>query len=216
MQKILSFLSELKNNNNREWFNDNKDFYKQAKYFFEEYVNVLILKIREFDNSIDVSSAKECVFRIYRDVRFAKNKEPYKTNFGAFIAKGGRKTNAAGYYFHVENEKSFAGGGSYMPLTPVLKILRQNVFERNEEFKSIIYKPEFIATFGDLWNDKLVNTPKTFPKDFVDAELLKYKSYVVGHNFRDSELLLPNLIDNISSVFEVQYPFVRFLNSCIK
>lgn len=216
MEKILKFLSQLEKNNNREWFNDNKELYNEAKFIFEEYINVLILKLREFDKTVDVNSSKECIFRIYRDVRFSKNKEPYKTNFGAFIAKGGRKTLGAGYYFHVENEKSFAGGGVYMPLTPVLKILRQNIYERIEDFKKIIYDDNFKAVFGDLWNDKLVNVPKGFPKDFPDADLLKYKSYVVGHGLNNDKLLSPDFIENIASVYEIQYPLVRFLNSCLK
>ena len=112
---ILEFLTLIKENNNREWFHENKALYNQAKNDFEVFVNLAINEISKFDKSIVSVDAKDCIFRIFRDVRFSKSKMPYKANFGAFIIKGGKKSPMAGYYIHVEPGNSFLAGGIYMP-----------------------------------------------------------------------------------------------------
>ena len=136
-KNILLFLNELKNNNNRDWFHANKPKYNEAKVEFENYINNLIPEIGKFDNEIKHLEAKECIFRIFRDVRFSKDKSPYKPNFGAYIVKGGKKSGNAGYYLHIEPENSFLGGGIYMPPSNILKAIRIEIYENIDEFKSI-------------------------------------------------------------------------------
>ena len=128
MKEILKFLELLSGNNNREWFEANKPMYQSAKSLYETLITNTITGIGAFDSSIGHPLAKDCLFRIFRDVRFSKDKAPYKTNFGAFIASGGRKSPKSGYYIHIEPEKSFIGGGIYMPQPDVLKKLRQEVY----------------------------------------------------------------------------------------
>jgi uncharacterized protein (TIGR02453 family) len=206
MENIINFLNELKANNNREWFNENKKVYESAKNQFEDFVNLLIMKIKEFDSSIDVTSAKDCTFRIYRDVRFSKNKEPYKTNMGAYIAKGGRKSEFAGYYIHLEPGASFAGGGIYMPQAKVLKAIREDIYNDAETFKNIIYDTEFKTMFPELYGEKLKTAPKGFPKDFPDIDLLNFKSYTVTKVITEKEILSDSFFDTLIKIFKTQNP----------
>ncbi|MCF6367003.1 MAG: DUF2461 domain-containing protein [Bacteroidales bacterium] len=215
MQTILNFLTQLKANNNREWFQENKTLYEDAKSTFEEFVNVLILKIKEFDSFIDVNSAKECIFRIYRDVRFSKNKEPYKPNFGAYISKGGRKSEFAGYYIHTEPNASFAGGGIYCPQATVLRTVREDIFDNPNTVKEIIHDKSFNKTFPKMYGEKLKTAPRGFPKDFSDIDLLNYKSYTVIKELTNKELLSNNFFNHLISIFKTQKPFNDYLNKVI-
>jgi uncharacterized protein (TIGR02453 family) len=214
-KSIFKFLIDLKLNNNKTWFKENYERYQNAKMEFEEFVDMLIPKVKQFDNEIDVISSKECVFRIYRDVRFSKSKEPYKTNFGAFIAKGGRKSPYAGYYVHIEPDKSFIGGGIYMPPPDILKLLRTEIFKNAEKFKNIINDAIFKKYFNEIYGDKLKSAPKGFPNDFSDIDLLKYKDYTVIHNTKNSFWTSEKLLNNVIDIFKIQYPFNRFLNVAI-
>jgi uncharacterized protein (TIGR02453 family) len=217
MKTILSFLHQLEQNNNREWFAANKSLYDNAKNSFETFINILIPKLKAIDSSVDVMSARECVFRIYRDVRFSKDKNPYKTNFGAYMVHGGKKSNFAGYYFHVQpGNESFVGGGIYLPEPSVLNAVRKAVYENTEEFKEILSDDKFKKTFPELFGEKLKSVPRAFPKDFDDGELLKYKSYTVLHGFKDTDLTSEKFMDQILEVFEIQKPFNDFINQSIK
>ena len=212
---ILEFLIDLKFNNNKIWFKENNDRYQKAKTEFEEFIEILIPKIKQIDKNIDVSSAKECVFRIFKDVRFSKNKEPYKINFGAFIAKGGRKSPNAGYYIHLEPDNSFLGGGVFQPEPAVLKSIRTEIFENAEEYKQIINNERFKKCFPEIIGEKLKSAPRGFAKDFIDIDLLKNKHYAVSHNVKNSFWLEDELFDNISDVFKEQYKFNQFLNNIV-
>ncbi len=215
MKTILNYLSQLKKNNNRDWFNENKHLYEDAKSKFEEFVNILIPKIKEFDKDIDVTSAKECTYRIYRDVRFSKNKEPYKPNMGAYISKGGKKSKFAGYYLHIEAGASFAGGGIYCPQPKVLKTVRTNIFEDADEIKSILSNKKFSSTFPKMYGEKLKTAPRGFPKDFLDIGLLNYKSYTVVKNLKNEDLLSNTFLHELLITFKTQKPFNDYLNKVI-
>lgn len=212
MKTVLEFLKVLKENNTREWFEANRKSYESAKAEFEKQLNVLIPAIHSLDPEIGILTAKDCVFRIYRDVRFSKDKSPYKTNMGGFVCKGGRKGPFAGYYVHIEPRNSMLAGGIYMPPTEVLKKARQEIYYNAEEFKGIINSREFKKTFRQMEDDKLSRPPKDFPADFPDIELLKYKSYTVFHQMTDETLLGKNLQEYMVGVFQVMVPFNRFIN----
>jgi uncharacterized protein (TIGR02453 family) len=212
MERILAFLNELKINNNREWFNANKSWYKESKIDFEKWVFKLIDIVSGFDKDLRMLTPKDCVFRIYRDVRFSKNKEPYKTHFGVSLNKGGRNSKFAGYYFQVEPGNSFVGGGKWQPPPDILKAIRYEIYNNVDEFKSIIRDKSFKLQFGDMIPEKIQRPPKDFPSDFVDVELLKYKSYIVGSNIQDSILTNDNLLSHVSETFKIMHPFINFLN----
>ena len=132
MNQVIRFLQDLSENNNREWFQENKTRYDESRKKALFLTEVVINEIRKFDPEIPLLDPKDCLFRIFRDVRFSHDKRPYKTNFGSFMAKGGRKSVYAGYYFHIDPAGSFAGGGIYMPAAEPLKAIREYMAENGE------------------------------------------------------------------------------------
>jgi uncharacterized protein (TIGR02453 family) len=212
MNKTIEFLRLLKENNNREWFEANRKMYEGAQKEFGILVDGVIAGIRTFDAEIGKVTAKDCVFRIFRDVRFSKDKSPYKTNMGAFISKGGRKGMHAGYYIHADAESPMAAGGIYMPPADVLKKVRQEIYFHADEFKGIIHDTKFREMFRLMEDDKLSRPPKDFPADFGDIGLLKYKSYAVIHDISIQQFMGEGLAEHLTSVFKAMYVFNRFLN----
>ena len=215
MNTILDFLTTLKKNNNRDWFNAHKAQYLEAKNTFEAFINRLIPEIHKFDPGIGTITAKECVFRIYRDVRFAKDKSPYKTNMGGFISRGGRKGGYAGYYLHIDPEQSFIAGGNHMPAPDMLKKIRQEILYNVDEFKSIVNKPGFKKIYKEIEGEKLARPPKDFPADFPDIDLLKFKSYTVIHAAGNKVILDTNFEQYVLKAFRELYPLNRFLNRAL-
>lgn len=216
MKEVIQYLQLLESNNDRDWFNANRDLYEQAREQFELTATSIIAGISSFDNSIGLVPAKECMFRIYRDVRFSKNKLPYKNNMGASIKPGGRKSGRAGYYIHIEPGRSFVGGGIYMPEPETLKKIRQEIYFNADEFKKIIQHADFKRLLGQIsTEDMLKRPPKDFPSDFADISLLKYKSYVVSHTLTDEEVGSENLATGAIDVFKAMKPFIDFLNRAI-
>jgi uncharacterized protein (TIGR02453 family) len=211
----FEFLLELKLNNNRIWFKKNNDKYQNAKIEFANFIDALIPQLVDLDNNIDTTSSKECMFRIFRDLRFSKNKEPYKTNFGAFIAQGGRKSPNAGYYIHFEPDSSFIGGGVYMVQPKVLKGIRDEIFRNSDNYKKIIYNKKFKKHFPEIYGERLKSAPRGFPKEFKDIELLKNKHFAVTYNVVNSFWFENSIFDNIINVFRVQYTFNEYLNNII-
>lgn len=214
--KLLKFLTELKENNNREWFNSNKERYNMLRHEFTIFVQILIEKISEFDKEIGNLKPEYCIFRIYRDIRFSNDKTPYKTNFGAFIAKGGRKLERAGYYVHFEPGDCFLAGGIYRPSTDILKKIRNEIFYNIEDFLKIINDKNFIIHFKTIDGEKLSKVPAGFPSDFKYSELLKFKSYNIIYDMDNKFLSDSNFIDRVCYIFKLMYPFNRFINDAIE
>ncbi|MFC2107737.1 DUF2461 domain-containing protein, partial [Bacteroidota bacterium] len=187
----------------------NKSSYLASKEEFEKIVAFLIKEIAKFDSGVASLQAKNCVFRIYRDVRFSKDKSPYKINFGAAFNKGGKKNPVGTYYIHIEPGNSFVGGGMWMPPGDVLKKVRSEILYNVEDFKKIIYNNKFKDTYGDLMDEKLKRPPVGFPADFPDIELLKYKSFVVGKSFDNKEILKNGFIESVPAIFKVLRPWIK-------
>jgi len=213
---ILEFLNALEVNNNRNWFKSNEDGFRLARTEFENFIEEMISVLRKIDEDVVNVNAKDCIFRIYKDVRFSKDKNPYKTNFGAFIAGGGRKSKYAGYYIHIEPGKSFVGGGIYMPEPEILKKIRVQIFHNANALKKILTGSDFEKYFNGIYGEKLKTVPKGFPKDFKDIDLLKHKHYAVVHEVKDSFWNSKNLKENLLGIFKIQYPFNLFLNKAIE
>ncbi len=213
---VLEFLTELKVNNNREWFLENKKWYDASKKEVESFVSEMIVAISAIDPLLQTPSMKDCMFRIFRDVRFGADKSPYKTNFGAFIARGGRKSSFPGYYFHFEPGESMLAGGVYMPPPDVLKLLRNEVYYHSDEFKGILANPSFQKHFDQLGDfDKLKKPPKDFPADFPDVDLLKYRSYIVSRVFADTAVTSGDYHKQLIEMVKELQPFMAFLNRAI-
>jgi uncharacterized protein (TIGR02453 family) len=215
--ETFRFLKELKLNNNREWFDENRVIYTKLRKDFEDFIGLVIAEISKFDRDASQTTAKASVFRINRDTRFSNNKLPYKTNFGAFIAMGGRKGINGGYYIHVEPGECFLAGGIYMPSGPMLKAIRMEIFDNIQEFKEIIQAPDFVKHFGKrLGDEQLKSAPRGFPKDFPDMDYLKYKHYTVLKNEPDTIYQNPGFIREVIEVFRAMAPFNRFLNHAVE
>ena len=214
IDNLLRFLSELKVNNNREWFAENKTWYDQVRVQFEQMAKELITEISTFDDSIKHVEVKDCVFRIYRDTRFSKDKTPYKTHFGVYIASaGGRKSQHAGYYLHLDPAGSFLSAGVWCPDSTLLKALRQSVYDNIDELNEIRSNPDFSQYFSAFYEqDKLKTVPRGFPKDFQEAELLKMKHYLVNHPLDDKILHAPDFVSLVAGIARCAYPFNCFLN----
>jgi uncharacterized protein (TIGR02453 family) len=217
MDKIVfDFLKDLTDNNNREWFHANKERYNAAKIQFENFIDELIPGLREIDPLIDTISAKDCTFRIYRDVRFSTDKSPYKTNMGAYIARGGKSSMQAGYYVHVEAGASMLAGGLYMPPAETLKKVRDEIYYKADDFKAIILNKKFMEVFGMIDDpEKLKNPPKGFPKEFPDIGLLKYRNYAVMHKVPDHIALQKDYPGYALGVFRQLYPLNAWFNNIL-
>ena len=178
--------------------------------------DVLINEIKKFDPQIAGTNPKDCMFRIFRDVRFSKNKEPYKTNFGSFIAKGGRKSIYPGYYLHIEPNQSFAGGGIYMPQAAPLKTIRYYLAENASDFLEIINEKKFKETFPKMYDHQLKIAPKGFPKDHIFIELLRYKSYVFSKQIENKEIEEGSFIEHTVQIFKQLHKANKFLYEALK
>jgi len=214
-ESVLEFLRKLKMNNDRDWFNDHKNEYLSARHDVEKFVDFLIPDLRKIEPKIGTITAKQTMFRIYRDVRFSKDKSPYKTNFGAYISPGGKKSNQAGHYVHFEPGGSFIAGGSYGPDGEVLKKIRTEILYNLEEFKTIVDNKKFREMFGDLRGARLVGPPQGFPRDFEGIEYLKFKDFTVFRQITDEQVLKPDFAQLTIETFKTMKPLNDFLNRAI-
>jgi len=212
----IKFLTSLKKNNSKEWFDENRQRYTVAKDNYLDFVGEVLGRMKKIDASLADLEPKHCVFRINRDVRFSKNKAPYKTNMGASFSKGGKKVQCAGYYFHLEPGASFIGGGFWMPMAPELNKIRQEIDYGFEEFNTIINKKKFKTSFGSLSeSEKLTRPPKGYEAENPAIELLKLKSFIVMKQVKDKELTDKQLANKVVDHFETMKPLVDFLNKAI-
>jgi uncharacterized protein (TIGR02453 family) len=214
-KSTLNFLKALKKNNNRDWFNENKHLYEDARKDFEIFIDELIQRITDFDPTLMGLQPKDCMFRIYKDVRFSKDKLPYKTNMGAAINEGGRKMPIPGYYFHLQPKGCFLAGGLYMPTPDKLLAVRKAIADSKGGFRKILNAKDYKKNW-ELWEDKLKTAPKGFPKDHPDLELLKFKSFIAFHNVSDETVLSPKAIDYSVKMFKTLKPLIDFLKDAIQ
>jgi uncharacterized protein (TIGR02453 family) len=210
----LDFLTALKSNNNRDWFIANKETYLEAKDNFESFVQNIINEIITFEPILKGLEVKNCVYRLNRDIRFSNDKTPYKSHLGAFIVRGGKKNGDkfAGYYFHVEPGANILAGGAYMPPAPWLSAIREKISEEPDEFLEVINSKNFKKHFGEIDGEKLKKTPKGYPSDHPQAELLKYKSYLIMNEVPDKKVLREDYLKYVVDVFKAMKPFNDYLN----
>lgn len=213
----LNFLEQIANNNDRDWFQLHKDEYNAARENVLNFTGDLLIELAKLDPSIPADlAAKNCLMRIYRDVRFSKNKAPYKTNFGIGISANGKNFNGPGYYIHLQPKKSFIAAGYWMPETDHLKAIRQEIDYNSTDFHNIIDNASFKEYFGQLdQEDKLKTSPKGYLAGHTDIEYLRLKSFLVTHDIQDEKLSRPDTITYITSVFEKAYPLMVFLRNAI-
>ncbi len=212
LQFTLNFLADLAKHNKKEWMDDNKKRYKEAKDQVIELIAEVIQKSSAFDSSLAGIDPRKTLFRINRDIRFSKNKDPYKTNFGAAIVDGGRKSGNPGYYLHIMPDNNFAGGGVYQPSSDMLQKVRQEIDYNGKEVRSIIDNKNFKKTFEEPYgDDKLKTAPKGYPKDHVNIDLLQLKHYVFMKKMTDKQVTSNDFASQVSDVYKTLHPFNIFL-----
>ena len=213
----IKFLTRLQKNNNKPWFEANRKLYEAAKADYALLVEKIIDATAKFDAPIGSLKAKDCTFRINRDVRFSKDKSPYKSNMGASFSAGGKKANVPGYYFHCEPGQSFAAGGFYMPEPIALVKLRQEIDYSFDEWKKIINAKSFKKYFvkGIEGTGSLVRPPKGYDENNPAIEFIKMKGFIVSRPITDADLQHKNLVSEIAKTFEAMKPFIDFLNRAI-
>ncbi|HET9279516.1 MAG TPA: DUF2461 domain-containing protein [Flavitalea sp.] len=215
----LKFLKDLAKNNDRAWFEGHRTQYERAKEDFENFVQAVLDRHGKKDEDLKELTAKKCTFRINRDIRFSKDKSPYKTNMGASMNRGGKKSIFSGYYFHCEPGKSFVGGGLWMPMPPEMKRVRQEIDYCYDEFRQIISAKKFKSVYKELYageDVKLTKVPQGFEKDNPAAEYLKLKSWLAMKELTDEEMTSKDLLKKTAEAFETLQPMIKFLNRALE
>jgi uncharacterized protein (TIGR02453 family) len=213
---ILNFLKKLSENNNREWFEANKNECNEAKNEFLNLTEKFINSISDFDKSVIGLEAKSCIFRLNRDIRFSKDKTPYKNWFGAYVIQGGKKNMKAGYYIHIEPQNSLIGAGLHLPSNEWLTLVREEISENGNELLKLINEPKFKSIFGNFLGEKLKKAPRNFSPDDKFIELIKMKSFDIVYNYADnfvenSEKFIKDAIQK----FEIIKPINDFFNGVL-
>lgn len=211
LSNSLKFLEQLAQNNSKEWMDANRDWYQECRQEFIEFVDELIGQMQAFEPAVAGLEGRKCIFRINRDIRFSKDKSPYKINFGAAISEGGKHSVYPSYYFHLQPGENFVGGGIYMPPGEVLKKIRQEVDYNPGELKTIVSEPRFVELFKEVQGDKLKTAPKGYPKDHPNIEFLKLKSYVVLRSLDDTEIRSESVLSAVLESFQTMKPFNDYL-----
>ncbi|RHX79643.1 DUF2461 domain-containing protein [Leptospira yasudae] len=215
-QSTLDFLKKLAKNNNKVWLDGHKDLFTSAKNDFEALITELIFGLAKVNPALAGVDPKKCIFRIHRDVRFSKNKEPYKTNFGASIGAQGKDLGRPLFYIHVQpGNESFIAGGLYMPDTKILRGVREAILEDSKVLKKIVQDKKFVKEFGGLSDMKLKTAPKGFSKDHPDLEWIQYTSYIVERNVSDADLLSKTFVKNTIESYRILQPFLNYLDGLV-
>ncbi len=213
-KETLQFLKELKKNNERGWFDKNKGRFVAANENFIQFVQALIDEVAKLDRSVSGLDAKRSVFRIYRDIRFSKDKSPYKTHFGAALMGKGKNCGIAGYYLHLEPGNAFLAGGVHMAEPQNLKAIREGISAQGNKFLKIIQDKNFRKNFT-IEGEKLVKVPGGFDKEDPMGDFLKYKDLVLRHSVDDKMVLSDGFASYCSKVFKAMVPFNSFLNKSV-
>jgi uncharacterized protein (TIGR02453 family) len=213
MKKVLSFLKTLQKNNNKAWFDEHRPEYEEAKREFLDQVEVLIKGLSKVDPAIGNPLPKECIFRINRDVRFSKDKNPYKNNMAAVFVPGGKKSPKPCYYVHVQAGNSFIAGGMWMPEKEVLEKVRQEIDYEGKALLAVLNKASFKKYFSGIDQEEtLVRMPKGYEEGHPMADLIKLKSFTVTHTLSDAQLLAKDFPEYVLKVFAQIKPFNEFLS----
>ncbi|MCK9629508.1 MAG: DUF2461 domain-containing protein [Bacteroidales bacterium] len=219
MKKVINFLNALKNNNNRVWFEDNRNEYKEVQSIFNSFIEELISGISEFDPTVRDQTIKTCTYRIYRDTRFSKDKTPYKTHMGAFISPQGKCGGFSGYYFHIEaNGSDYIGShilstGIYMPQPVVLKSIREEISLNGQDFESLL---ESAKGFSLDRSNMLKRVPNGYPADSVFSDYLKCKNFFLVKSVDDKYLTEQGLLERVVTDFKKTYSFNIWLNKAVQ
>lgn len=209
----LKFLTDLKANNNREWFTENKERYTEAHENMLEFMAALIGEMNKIDN-IEANSVRRSLFRIYRDVRFSKNKTPYKTFFGGRMRRATPMLRG-GYYIHIEPGNTFLTGGFRNPSPADLKLIRTELAHDANPLRIIMEEPEFKKTWGNFVGESVKTAPRGFDADHPDIDLIRFKQFHLAHAIPDDIVLSENFIFEIVKSFLTIRPFFEYMSEIL-
>jgi len=209
----LDFLTDLSKNNNREWFNANKDRYLEARDNIIDFADALLVEMNKHDQ-IETASGKKSLFRIYKDVRFAKDKTPYNSHWSASFKRATKKLRG-GYYFRIEPGNSGLVGGFWGPDADDMKRLRQDIDANPDTWRTLLGDKTLVETFGTLYGEQLTSAPRSYAKDHPAIDLLRYKQFMLRHLFSDEEVLSPDFVYKVNEVFKKMRPFFDFMSEVL-
>ncbi len=217
-KESLQFLEDLKANNNRDWFLDNKKRYEIFKKDYQQLVSDFLNTMKPLDPSLEMLEVKNCTFRINRDIRFSKDKSPYKDHIGIWMSSGSKGMNRSGYYVHISNSDSFIAGGFYCPEVDDLKKVRKEIAYFYEDLEEIIHNKKFQKEFGDFdRNEKnlLKNPPRGYEKEHPAIEFLKLKSFETTQKFDINEVTKEDFVVKMVKKLIVLKPLNDFINRAL-
>ncbi len=209
----FQFLQQLAKNNNRDWFQKNKPDYETALDNVRDVAEDLLQEMRKHDH-IETPSGRKSLFRIYRDVRFSKNKAPYKTHWSGHFKRAGAELRG-GYYFHLEPGNSFVAGGFWGPNPKDLQRIRQEIDLNAGEFREVLAHPLLLSTFGSMQGNQVKTAPKGFSKEHPAIDLLRFKQFIFSKRFSDKEVLDSGYAKLASDSFKGLRPFFDFMSSVL-
>lgn len=218
-KETLQFLEDLKANNNRDWFLANKKRYEAYKSDYHKLISDLLEVMKPLDPSLEMLEAKNCTFRINRDIRFSKDKSPYKTNIGVWMSQNKNRKNAPGYYIHFEKGNSFIAGGCWCPEPNELKQIRKEIAFFHDDLEAIVNNKNFKSEFGTLTRDD-TNTLKKAPKDFESdhpaIEFLKLKSFTASEKIDEKSFLDKDFSKIVAQKLIALKPMNDFLSRALE
>ena len=209
----IDFLKKLSKNNNRDWFNANKDQYEVAKENIEAFADALLFEMSKHDH-IETQSGKKSMYRIYKDVRFSKDKTPYATYWGGSF-KRATKQLRGGYYYHIEDGNTFLIGGFWGPNSSDLQRIRQDIHLNQDEWRRILTSKSFIGTFEKLRGKQLTSSPRGYSSDHEAIDLLRHKQFLIKHSFTNQDLYSPDFIKKVNQVFKKMRPFFDHMSEIL-
>jgi len=209
----INFLTELSQNNNRDWFNAHKDSYIEAHNNIIAFADALLVEMNKHDK-IETASGKKSVFRIYKDVRFAKDKTPYNTHWSGSFKRATIKLRG-GYYFRIEPGNSFLAGGFWGPDPNDMKRIRQDIDLNYKGWRNLLADKTLAETFGKMVGEQLGSVPRGYPKDHPAIDLLRYKQFILKHEFMDEEVCSPDFLYNVNDVFKKMRPFFDYMSEVL-
>lgn len=209
--QLLKFLSQLAENNTKEWMDANRDCYLEVKAYFLEDVAELLKGLIPIEQGLEVLRPKDCVFRQNRDVRFSLDKRPYKTNFAGYFSIGGKKSPGPGYYLHVQPGESFLACGIWMPPADVIKKIRQEIDYNGKDLQQLFQEPSFKNTFGEMEGEQLKTSPRDYESDHPYIHYLRYKSFIVSRPIADKAIRDGSYKQEALASFAIMKPFHDFL-----
>ena len=215
LRDTLDFLRDLRANNSRAWFEQNRKRYDAARGHFELFISDLISGFGGIEDLGSIS-ATDCIYRIYRDVRFSPDKTPYKTHMAAVIGDGGRKSLGRSYYLQIAPDDSWVGGGFYAPSSDQLAKVRRSIADDPDELEAIIHEPDFVRYFGELEGESLKTAPMGYTRDHPAIDLLRRKQYLAGTSLGDAEVLAPDLTARVLTLCRALKPFLTYLNDALE